>query len=249
MNTLVPKEDFKKLLIEIIDKASTMDTRVRKFKDLLLDPNNYGDNYHTSPKKMTFDIRSTGETAYQRAILNANPTLLDFKKNNGFEKTIWMDGELPIVLNRNPRRPSIDLIGSLDGVPAICELKFAKKKASDSPVYAVIELLTYYCLIQFNADYLDKYQVNHKNMIPFKWNVITNNGYPSLIVCANKSYWDSWLTKLDTTTLKTLVLSWGTSLLTNISLFQTEDFDFESQKGTETYIPAIPTNTIWEIIK
>lgn len=248
MSNLVPKEEFKKRLIEIIEGAIIQDKRVIKFKNMLLDSSNYGDNHPTKPGPMSFEIRSTGETAYQRAILNSKETLLDFKKKNGFETVHWMDGELPVVLNKNPRRHSIDLIGLLDGIPVICELKFAKTRNSDSPVYAALELLTYYCFIQFNADSLDKHNVYHRNLSPFKWNVITNNGFPRLIVCANKSYWDAWFKKYDKIQLRDQISEWGRLLDTNINLFQTVDFDFKSQKSTGKYTPAIAINSIWEII-
>lgn len=248
MSNLVPKEEYKIQLIKIIDEAAKENNKVLKFKDMLLDNSNFGDNYHTNPDKISFEISSTGETAYQRAILKSEKTLLKFKKGNSFETIQWMDGELPIVLNENPRRPSIDLIGSLDGIPTICELKFANSTNSDSPVYATIELLTYYCFIQFNADFLDKYNVFHKNLKPFKWNVITKNGFPRLIVCANKSYWDAWLPKFDKSTLRNQVFEWGMLLDTNINLFQSNDFDFKLQKGEGGYTPTIPIDSIWEIL-
>ena len=248
MSNLVPKEEFKKRLIEIIEGAIIQDKRVIKFKNMLLDESNYGDNYHTSPKTISFEIRSTGETAFQRAILKSEKTLLDFKKNNGIETVHWMDGELPIVLNKNSRRHSIDLIGSSEGIPVICELKFASTRNSDSPVYAALELLTYNCFIQFNADILDKHNVYHKNVRPFKWNVITNNAFPRLIVCANKSYWDAWFKKSDKTLFKNQVFEWGMRLDANINLFQTEDIDFKLRKSIGKYTPAISINSIWEII-
>lgn len=250
MNNLVSKEEYKNRLIEIIESIVKLDKNVIKFKEKLLDSSNYGDNYHTNPKEMSFEISSTGETAYQRAILKSKKTFLDLKNNNDFETVEWMDGELPIVLNKNPRRAAIDLIGSLDGTPTICELKFTNSKSLDSPYYAVIELLTYYCFIQFNADFLDKYNVYHKNLNHLKWDVITKNSFTRLIVCANKLYWDKWLKKIDKTTLQNQVCQWGVHLDTNISLFQSEDFDFKFQKGNkEKYTPSIPEKSIWKIIK
>jgi hypothetical protein len=248
MSNLVPKEEFKKRLIEIIEGAIIQDKKVIKFKNMLSDSSNYGDNHPTKPGPMSFEIRSTGETAFQRAILKSEKTLLDFKKNNDFETVHWMDGELPIVLNKNPRRHSIDLIGLSEGIPVICELKFAKTRNSDSPVYAALELLTYYCFIQFNADSLDKHNVYHRNLSPFKWNVITNNGFPRLFVCANKSYWDAWFKKYEKTQLRDQIFEWGMHLNTNINLFQTEDIDFKLLKSIGKYTPAIPINSIWEII-
>ena len=175
--------------------------------------------------------------------------MLDFKKRNDYETVQWMDGELPVVLNENSRRFSIDLIGSMDGIPVICELKFAGTRNSDSPVYAAIELLTYYCFIQFNADFLDKHNVYHKNFEPFKWNVIVKNGFPRLIVCANKSYWDVWSKKFNMAQLRNQVFDWGTELDTNINLFQTQDFDFKIQKQEGKYTPFIPISSIWEIVQ
>jgi hypothetical protein len=249
MSSLVPREEFKKNLIEIIESAVEQDPKVLRFKDMLLDSFNYGDNHHTNPKSISFEISSTGETAYQRAILKSEKTLLNFKRENGFETVQWMDGELPIVLNKNPRRNSVDLVGSLDDIPTLCELKFGTSRNSDSPLYAAIELLTYYCFIQFNADILDKYEVFHKNLKPFKWSVFATNGFPRLIICANKSYWDAWFCKFDKVTLRNQVFEWGMKLDTNINLFQSEDFDFKSQKREGKYTPTIPINCIWEIIK
>lgn len=253
MYNLVPKEEFKKRLIKITESAITQDKKVERFKDMLLDCSNYGDNYVTNPGEMSFEIKSTGEPAYQRAILESEKILLNFKKDNGFatiSRTVqWIDGELPVVLNKNPRRPCIDLIGLLDENLVICELKFSKNKSySDSPVYAVIELLTYYCFIQFNAVHLDKYNVYHKNLEPFKWNVI-DNGFTRLIVCANEYYWDACWTKLDKAKLSNQVSEWGELLGASINLFQSKNFDFELQKGDkEKYTPSILTNSTWEII-
>jgi hypothetical protein len=249
MSNLVSKEEYKKRLIEIIESAIKQDRKVVRFKNLLSDNTNFGDNYHTNPKTMSFEISSTGETAYQRAILKSGTTLLDFKEGNGFESVQWIDGELPIVFNKNPRRPSIDLIGLIDNIPALCELKFAQSRNSDSPLYAAIELLTYYCFIQFNADILDKYNVSHKNLKPYRWNSIIENGFPRLIVCANKTYWNVWAKKYNMAQLRNQVFDWGTELDTNINLFQTQDFDFKNQKHEGKYTPFIPTNSIWEIIK
>lgn len=190
MSILVTREQFKKNLIEIIESAVEQDRNVLKFKDMLLDSSYYGDNHHTNPKSISFEISSTGETAYQRAFLKSEKTLLNFKPGNGSETVQWMDGELPIVLNKNPRRNSVDLVGSIEDIPTLCELKFANSRRSDSPLFAAIELLTYYCFIQFNADFLDKYDVFHKNLKPFKWSVFVTNRSPRspyLIVCGNKS--------------------------------------------------------------
>jgi len=180
---------------------------------------------------------------------NIKMAALDFRKDIGFDTVQWIDGELPVVLNKNARRLSIDLIGSLDGIPVLCELKFAKNRNSDSPVYAAIELLTYYSFTQFNADILDKYNVYHKNLNPFKWNVIVKNGFPHLIVCANKSYWDAWFTKYEKAQLRNQVFEWGMKLDTNIHLFQSDDFDFKMQKKEGKYTPSIPNNSVWGIIK
>lgn len=253
MSNLITKEEYKERLIEIIDIAVKEGEKVLKFKEMLEDKSNYGDNYHTSLGNMSFDIKSTGETAYQRAILKVK-NLLDFKENKSFETVEWIDGELPIVLNENRRRIAIDLIGLLNGKPTICELKYKKssKKSSNSnsPVYAAIELLTYYCFIQFNAEALDKYSVNHKNLKSFKWNVITGNRFPHLIVCANESYWDSWFRKYNKKELINKVHKWGKQLDISISLFQSEDFDFELQRvgNKDKYTPSIPDKSIWKIV-
>jgi hypothetical protein len=48
---------------------------------------------------VSFEISSTGETAYQRAILKSQKTFLNFKRESGFETVEWMDGELPMIFN------------------------------------------------------------------------------------------------------------------------------------------------------
>jgi len=248
MSSIVSREDFKKNLIDIIDSTVAQDPKVLRFKDMLLDSSNYG-NYPTKPGPMTFEIKDYGEKAFQRGLLLSQTTLLDYKGVKGFETAEWLDGELPIVLTNKGRRPCIDLIGSLDGIPILCELKYSYKGFGDSPEYAVIELLTYYCLIQFNALALDVSNVHHTSGKPFQWEWITNNGFPELIVCANKIYWSKWFKqKRDRITLTKKVFDWSKTLDTNIHLFQSEDFNFKSQKGVGKYTPSIPINGIWEII-
>jgi hypothetical protein len=248
MSSLVPKEEYKKRLIKIIDSVANEDQNVSEFKTKLENAANFGD-VDSNPDIISFEIEDINEKAFQRATLSSKITLLDFKHGKKLERVEWLDGELPVVLNKSPRRPCIDLIGSLDGIPIICELKFSNNSNSNSPIYATIQLLTYYCFIQFNAEFLDKYNVFHKNLGQFKWSVIVKNGFPRLIVCANKSYWNAWEKKIPKNKLRNKVFDWGIQLDTNINLFQSENFDFEAQKGSKkNYTPSIPTNSIWEII-
>jgi hypothetical protein len=244
MSNFISKEVYKRSLLNIIDEAIKLDKNVLKFKDFLLDDSNYGNNYHTNPNQMSFDIKSTGETAFQRAIISSGKTVLNFKETS--ETVNWYDGELPIVLKKYARRVSIDIIGSSKDKMIICELKFSKSARSNSPIYATIELLTYYCFILFNAEYLDKNNVHHKNLQSFNWSDLINKKTTQLIICANKSYWDAWLNsrriKIDQ------IFEWSLSLNVDLYLFKSDDFDFKLQNITGKYTPYIPKDNVWIMI-
>ncbi len=245
MSSLVTKEEYKKQLIEIINSTTAVDRDVSVFKEKLEDSSNFGE-YPTNPGEIKFEIDDCGEKAFQRALLLSDITLLDFKSGSRLESVDWIDGELPVVLNRKSRRLCVDLVGTLGGIPTLCELKFSNQK--NSPEYGAIQLLTYWGFIQFNSALLDKYNVYHKNRKQFKWEVFTKNQFPSLIVCGTKSYWNYWFEKkkIDRKALKTKVLKWGMALDTNIYLFQSDDFNFKSQKtGKKKYTPSIPDKGIW----
>ena len=113
MTSLISKEEFKEKLIEFI-KSQNID-ELNNLKKIISNKENCTGDYPSSPGKPSLEnISSTGEKAFQRAIINGKYSLLKPGKNKDADKITWLDLELPVTLNKNPRRPSIDLIGSED---------------------------------------------------------------------------------------------------------------------------------------
>jgi len=200
----------------------------------------------TSPKKVNLiRIKSVGETAFQRAIFNSGKSIL---KNGGNIK--WIDLELPgIIVQSGKRRAGrrIDLIGLLDTLPVICELKYAKSKSNEPPLYAIFELLTYYCSIWYNHAKLDEKNVHHNQdniYSEFKWKDIIQSK-PKLLVCANDHYWEYWKNREIIEEVRKL----NEKLNVEILLLKTIEIDFVQMKGEkEFYEPSIPEGLCLEQI-
>lgn len=229
-------------ILELIENAKAFD-KTKNFAFLAEIVDKYKkEQYHTTPSKFSFNsIRTTGETAYQRAIFLSKKATLE---NLG--EVAWNDLELPVVFGKNSRRRCVDLIGTLsNSTSVLCELKYASQKScssTDSPVYAVIELLIYYYLIRDNNEELDKKKVFHKNeqVIPFKWSDFNYNSI--FIVGANKKYWNYWLKRYE----KQEIGSWLESLPLKVRFFSSENFCFKEQKGNkEEYTPSVLGKTEW----
>ena len=208
-------------------------------------------DYKTKPGKASMEIRSVGETAFQRAIFLSRKSKIDF---NSKKDILWKDLELPVILTESPRRNCVDLIGNIGNQLVICELKFMKKtsSSSDSPWYAVLELLIYYYMILENCNKLDKGKVYHENIQgKFEWKGILSPK-PLLIVVANEEYWNCWLKK-QKNAYRSRLLGWlenlNKELRTEVFLVKTPDVDFEDQKGAsgKAYLPEIETH-IWKKI-
>ena len=228
-------------ILEVIDNAKKFE-KGKKIDALRKIAENYNKKeYHTNPNPLPLKIRATGETAYQRAIFNSRKTQI-----SSLGEIVWNDIELPVVFNEKPRKRCVDIIGTLnDKTSVLCELKFASKKSnSNSPIYAVIELLIYYYLIKDNYEALDEKNVFHKNkqVNPFKWKDFNQNSI--FIVGANEKYWTYWQKRYEKR--KNEVESWCSSLPLTIQFFSSADFDFEEQKGTEEeYEPSVFDKTEW----
>lgn len=146
-------------------------------------------------------IAGYGECAYQRAIFNSKET-----HYNGNEIK-WKDYEVPVIINNNARRKCIDLIGNYDneGKQVICELKYTSNDSyhSNNPYYSIVELLLYAYFVDKNKEKLMKYDIHHKNC-EIAWEKFTGSNI-SLIVMANKDYWEYWLNRLKKEGLKEFV--------------------------------------------
>lgn len=251
MNSKISKEDFKRKLIEFIgyQKNNLLDALRKRLEE----DNNCSGDYLTKPGKPNLNnIKSTGETAFQRAIFNGKYSKLNYGKGIGNKKVVWNDFELPVTLNKRPRRISIDLIGLIDNKPVLCELKYhGKSPSKDQPIYAIIELLMYHYFIQCNYKKLDKYSVHHDLLKDFKWKTIVENSTAQLLVVANKKYWDYWFKKISKKELLKQTIALSVDLNLNIQLFETPNEDFIKQKGIqETYKPIVSSNNnIWTKIE
>lgn len=230
-------------ILESIEKAKAFD-KTKNFDSLAEIVKEYeNEKYHTKPGKLSLEnIKSTGETAYQRAIFLSKKTTL---KSSG--EVAWNDLELPVVFSGNSRRRCVDLIGTLsDNTPVLCELKFTSSNTyhSNSPIYAVVELLIYYYLIKDNCEELDKKEVFHKDekVISFKWRDFNSDSI--FIIGANKKYWDYWLNRYEKQ--KNEVDLWLKSLPLKIHFFSSDDFNFKEQKrNEEKYTPSVLGKNEW----
>jgi len=249
MTSLITKEEYKEKLNKFIDSRN--DKKLKSLKEMLNNDDYYNLDHPSSPGKPNFDnIRSTGEKAFQRAIFNNGYTLLDYGRGVGLEKVVWLDIETPVTLSKNRRRPCMDMLGSLEGVPVLCELKYYEKSRSNDPVYAIIELLIYRYFIQCNYKKLDKYNIHHHLVLEdFKWEVIVKNGFPQLLVVANEKYWSYWFNKIEKTELLNLTLGLGMDLDTNIHLFEAFNEDFIIQLGDRASYKPLLQNQTWKKIK
>jgi hypothetical protein len=238
--------EFKEHLLKFISLYKATVPKVTELENALLDVSNCTSDHPSSPKKPNLtNIKSTGEKALQRAIFNEKYSFLDYQNGN-IEKVTWLDLELPVILNINPRRCSLDLIGALDGIPLLCELKYFEKSPSNHPLYAIFELLMYRYFIQCNYQKLDKYEVHHHLVLDnFKWDVIVKNVSPVLIVAGNTKYWEYWLKKISTFDLMTILLKINKTLGTNMHLFEIPDEDFIMQKGEASSFCPIVTGQQW----
>lgn len=243
----IPTQEFKEKLQKFISTTSkiTNEKNRNKLKEKL----NFSSNKHFSkPGKPNLDkIKADTEVAFQRAIYNGIKTHL----KNESEIVKWIDIEIPVVLSENRRRPCVDIIGSNKDKLVLCELKFKKKSnPSDTPYYAVFELLIYYYFVRCNYENLDEFNVFHdlattKN---FKWEKYLKNSTPQLIVTANDSYWGYYLKRKDyKMELLKAIEELENVLNIKIQLFKTENEDFDIQKQkkeNDTYCPKVTSN-IW----
>ena len=148
--------------------------------------------------KVSVNKKTIGETAYQRSIISCASHTLD---NLG--QVVWLDIELPVVFGVSSRRSSVDLVGkNEDSHFVLCELKYekpekdhnlGKKPGSDSPEYALRELIGYYFHVVDNADRLQKDGIWHTNSKgQLDWTLCKDSKNVVLVIAANETYWNRW---------------------------------------------------------
>ena len=140
---------------------------------------------NSNPTTFSTLIKSTTETALQRAIILGEKSIIDGKE------VTWLDIELPVDTHSKARRHCIDLIGQTDDEYIICELKFGRDSATDAPYEAKAEVNVYMESIKFNHKELDKEDnIHHTNGKHFYWRDVAEKGRP--IIAANEAYWTYW---------------------------------------------------------
>ncbi len=187
----------------------------------------------TNPGYYSTSIKSTTETAFQRAIILKECSVIDG------ETIEWLDIELPVDGHRKARGHCLDLIGHSDSGYVICELKFGENSATDDPNYAAAEIERYQNDIQSNYDDLDEGDnLHHKNGKHFCWKDVARTA--RLIIAANEQYWEYWF-KQRGAKLSEDIKCYSLNVKTNW---------FKEQKGgCGTYTPSLPEDCVWTLVK
>lgn len=142
---------------------------------------------------------NTGETAYQRSLF----TSISIAVSNPEVEITWLDMELPVVFGVSPRRPSLDLLGRDQNDRLVfCELKYDKpssvlkpntKPRTNSPVFALREVLTNHNHVKNNCRQLQDENIYHDNRKEtWDWTDCENPNKILLLVVANHTYWKRW---------------------------------------------------------
>lgn len=191
-----------------------------------------------------------GESAYQRAIIAAEKSLLN-------DVTVaWLDIELPVTF-APPRR--IDLLGRADKKLVLCELKYdgaqinprsKGRPDTGSPLYALFELLIYYYHILRNSNELQEKALPHTNRKGnWTWPECENQKNVFLIIAGNINYWERWKTYHGWRTLLTQTNFVKNSLPLAIRFFSTPEpnpsFSEQSKKAGGIPFPPLPLIGAW----
>jgi hypothetical protein len=253
----VNAEEYKKVLQGLLNEQIKHD----KSLDLLLSIlDRTGVIQLSKAGKYQTAVSSTnkGESAYQRAIINAEVATL------GNEQVTWLDIELPVVFQPTRR---IDLLGrSSRSHLVLCELKHhgprinprSKRKPSGrgSPMYALFELLIYYFFILKHGRGLQEQTSAHTNRKGnWDWMEFKEQANVRLVIAANRNYWVRWENYHRWDQLATRVSAVQARLrnLLAIQFFSTPDptppfpEQCKASSGT-TFVPA-PLKGDWEEIE
>jgi hypothetical protein len=246
------KQEFKNELEKIISNNSKISAN-KNLKNKLEDLKYTEESHPSNPKSLSKNgIADVGEKAFQRGIYYGESTSLNYSSLKPLEKITWIDIEIPVVLSNKSRRPCIDIIGTTESNLILCELKHSKEKINptESPIYAVYELLIYYYFVRCNFKNLDIEKVYRPiaQEKEFNWEKYLKDSVPLLLVTANASYWKYWFKRENyKTELLKEIADLEKKLHLEIQLFETEDEDFVEQKKkgeNERYTPIVESK-IW----
>ena len=191
----------------------------------------------TNPKDVSFEVSTTAETAFQRALFLQENCIIE-----GIGLVKWLDLELPVDRERKARGHCIDLIGrSEDMSMVICELKFGKP-GNGEPDKAKNQIENYFEAVKVNYDKLDEGNaLHHKNVLNaghFKWEEIASDS-TKLIIAANDDYWDYWRQRREIPPLG--IRCYRISVPTNCFKLQKE------LSGKERYTPTVQPSK-WRLV-
>lgn len=192
----------------------------------------------TNPKDVSFEVSTTAETAFQRALFLSGGSEIE---GIGFVR--WLDLELPVDRERKGRGHCIDLIGrASDNSMVICELKFGKP-GNGKPSEAQEQLEEYYHAVKENYDRLDEgNSLHHKNALnagSFYWEEIASDS-TIRIIAANDDYWNYWRKK-------DVLPAAGSKCYTvpvPTTLFKMQ----KEQCAKDRYTPSV-SNLVWRFVK
>lgn len=188
-------------------------------------------NKPNNPRVFTTEIKSTSETAFQRALWLCKTSIIEG------EAISWIDIELPVDISGNARGKCIDLIGKDEsGNFVICELKFGEP-GNGNPHDAQRQLAEYFEQITKNSDFLGQH-INARERGNINWHDVASNT-TRFILAANEAYWQYWLNQRNLT------------LPSDVECYElpipTDYFKLLDKDKNGQYTPSIPAEkNIWK---
>ena len=223
---------------------ATMRSVIPIFVNLVPDEQNVA---KSKPNPLDLQIGDIKEKAYQRAFFLQKRVRVQGAAH-GDVCVDWLDIEVPVIEGDKPRRPSLDMIGFVDGMShLIAELKGPE---GESPFHAIQELLSYACCARDNHARL----VSHPSWKNGKEHGQIPNYWPEykgkyLVVSGPREYWNKWRDQL------ALIAAAGSSWLIDsglrghrLILAEFDDENFAAQRMAESkYAPQVKSN-IWSVL-
>ena len=136
---------------------------------------------HT-PGNFSIEIKSTGETAYQRAIFMGKETQISNIK------IAWVDLEYPTIASGASRDRCLDLLGYCEDkqCPVLCELKISDADGVHHPILALEQLMLYHTDLKASGRH-SPFHLNANMTTPLRPDISYENAI--LIVAGSTNYW------------------------------------------------------------
>lgn len=200
------------------------------------------------PGPLNLAIQRTSEAAYQRAFFLQRATKVSGSLCGCFQID-WLDIEVPVVGGVDPRRPSLDMIGEVNGTP--CVIAELKDVGGTSPFDAIQEVLSYGCSTRDNHLALTGHpgwtSDSERGDIPEYWSRYKGK---YLVVGGPYRYWETWKSHW------ALIWAAGAKWLVESGLsghrlifVAFPEVDFSAQKGEkDRYAPRLENDDIWTVL-